>query len=97
MLAPHEFELPRHVEGGWIIGQFQYNENPRYTVPGPLQRLCRRWLEIRSMGAGAGGGMISVSAAPVLPAAGGYMEQTAFTMDAFRMFDRWAQERRSNG
>ena len=97
MLAPQEFELPRHVEGGWIIGKYQYDENPRYTVPGRLKRLSSRWLEIRAMAAGGVGGMISVSAGPMLPIAGGYMEQPAFVMDAFRMFDRWAQERRGSG
>ncbi len=97
MLAPHEFELPRHVEGGWTIGKYHFPQNPRYTVPESLTRLCRRWLEMRAMGASGGGGMIRVAAVPVLPVAGGYMEQPAFVMDAFRMFDMWAQERRENG
>ncbi|HUD30416.1 MAG TPA: hypothetical protein VMQ93_16220 [Novosphingobium sp.] len=97
MLAPQEFELPRYAEGGWIIGKHHFTENPRYTVPASLLRLCRRWLEIRTMGAAAGGSMITVAGAPVMPRAGGYMDQTAFVMDAFRLFDGWLQERKEDG
>ena len=88
--APVEFDLPRFVEGGWIIGGFEYHENPRYTVPGWARRLVHRWAESRRWGQGLSG---QAGAAP-LPLAGGYLDQPALVMDAFGMFDRWMNERR---
>lgn len=95
VLAPQEFELPRHAEGGWIIGKHHFDENPRYTVPSQIQRLARRWLEIRTMSAATTGGLIPVAGTPAMPRSGGYMDQQAFVMDAFRMFDHWLRERQS--
>lgn len=94
MLAPHEFELPRHAEGGWIIGGYAFAENPRYTVPQRLVRLCRHWANMRTMAQGPGSGLMPPSAAALLPVSGGYMEQPGFVLDAFQMFDHWLSERR---
>ncbi len=44
---------------------------------------------MRRLGQGALGGQ-----APVLPLAGGYMDQPAAMMDAFELFDAWAAQRK---
>jgi hypothetical protein len=79
--------LPRRVEGGWLIGGYHYEENPRWTTPGWAISLAQRWGEMQRMQrAGLG-------AAVLLPAAGGYLDQPAGTMEAFALFDGWAAER----
>lgn len=80
--------LPRRVEGGWQIGAFAFAENPRWTVPGWCDRLVRCWAEMRRFGGGMGG-------TPVLPQAGGFVDQQGLAMDAFAMFDHWMGERQA--
>ena len=84
-MRPEQFELPGDIEGGWILGNFEYPDNPRKLVSRRLMRLVNRWLEMRRMGGGLG-------QSPMLPHAGGYFDQPAAIMDAFRLFDQWARE-----
>lgn len=88
-MAPAHFRLPRHIEGGWRLGEFDYDENPLYTVPQWARAMVEAWARIRAL---RGGGAMGAGAA-ILPRAGGYGEQPALMMDAFMMFDRWMAER----
>jgi hypothetical protein len=82
--------LPRVVEGGWRIGDYFYAENPRFTVPSWCVRLVHVWARIQRL---RGGGL--VPGAAVLPVNGGFGDQPALVMDAFEMFDHWAESRRA--
>lgn len=90
--APAEFLLPRFVEGGWTIGGFTFAENPRFTVPGWCERLVQAWARVSRL---RGGGL--VPGAPILPCGGGFGDQPALVMDAFEMFDHWAEQRKGGG
>lgn len=81
--------LPRFVEGGWAIGGFRFAENPKFTVPPWCERLVRTWARMRRM---RGGGMMP--GAPIMPQAGGFCDQSALAMDAFELFDHWAETRK---
>jgi hypothetical protein len=87
--APAEFELPRHVEGGWQIGEYHFEENPRFIVPSWCVRLVRMWLAMRQMGGS------SLSSSPLLPRSGGYGDQQALAMDAFALLDGWMDQRQA--
>lgn len=84
--------LPRLVEGGWQIGGFSFAENPRFTVPSWCGRLVQAWARIRRI---RGGGLMP--GAPILPRGGGYCDQQGLVMDAFEMFDHWADQRGKGG
>ena len=75
------------MKGGWRIGEYHYDENPRFTVPEWALRLVRRWWQMRLLSKGAMG-----QGQRVLPRAGGYYDQPAAVMDAFELFDRLAEE-----
>lgn len=89
-MRPGEFRLPRHVEGGWEIGGFFYDENPMFTAPAWATALVLTWLRLnRDRGVGPmGRGPV------ILLRGGGYCDQPALAMEAFEMFDKWAQEGR---
>ena len=91
ILAPQEFELPRHVDGGWEIGGFHYAENPRWSTPSWALRLMKHWQRLQRMNMGPLG-----PTGAVLPQAGGYYDQTAMVMDAFELFDLWVAQRKAN-
>lgn len=88
--APHEFRLPRHVEGGWIIGGYHFAENPLFTTPGWAVTMVERWAEARRMEGQLPG------SPRILPRGGGYLDQPALLMDAWPMFDRWMLERKAD-
>lgn len=86
--------LPRYVEGGWLIGGFAYAENPRFTVPAWCERLVMTWARMRRLR--GGGGALGMPGAAIMPQAGGYADQTGLVMDAFELFDHWAEQRRDD-
>lgn len=70
------------------MGNFRYAQNPRFTTPPWCERLVQLWARMRRA---RGGGIMP--GAPLLPQAGGFADQQALMMDAFEMFDRWADNR----
>ena len=86
--------LPRRVKGGWVIGGFEYEENPRFTTPGWATRMVQRWAELRRLSGGQG---LPGSGVALFPRPGGYLDQPAALMDAWGMFDAWLAQKRSGG
>jgi len=75
------------------VGGFHHEENPLFTTPTWAMALVTCWARLQAL---RGAGPAGMGPAP-FPHAGGYVDQLALAMDAFRMFDAWMEERRRDG